>query len=264
MITALNLLMMTKPIALCILFPALLFSACKKVAKNVHDYDCGVKTTSLTRNADGSVTVTGTITYTGNTAIAYAGFCMDTLPHPDVPTNQQIATTINGNTFSCTYSGFDALKKYYFRAWAANAEIYAVGDDIAADSISFDTSLIPCHLPENTVSYTGPYAVTDACSSIDQSAPGYSGGFTITVITDYHEMIFNFANAPLSGIYKTIAFGGSPQGNYIQMLFDGTYTDAGIVLYVRQIAGGLYDITICQAPVYIYNYPFTMSARFMG
>ncbi len=104
--------------------------------------------------------------------------------------------------------------------------------------------------------------MTDAFSSFDQSAPGYSGGFTISVITDYHEMIFNFANAPLSGIYTTMAFGGSPQGNDIQMLFDGAYTDSGIVLYVRQIAGGLYDITICQARVFIGSYPFIMSGRF--
>ena len=103
---------MIKPIAICILFSALLLSACKKVAKNVHDYDCEVKTLSLTRNADGTVKVTGLVTFTGNTPIAYAGFCMDTLPHPDIASNQQFAQLASDNTFTCTYGSFDALKKY--------------------------------------------------------------------------------------------------------------------------------------------------------
>jgi hypothetical protein len=231
---------MTKRICSFLLIMTLFSPSCVKVQKNVHDYYPQVKTTTAIVNSDGSVTVSGEIISTGSTGIQYCGFSMDTIANPDMITNQVLATSLIGNVFSCTYSSLNALKTYYFKAFAANANGYATGNVISAGHAGFDTSLIPCHpVPQymvltGTNSSTEPYTYVD---SVTQSATGYE----VIGHTGDHSIDIVFGQYPISGIYTTAS-----------VTFDAIAV-SGVTLYVQQISGGVIDITICSANVQVQN-----------
>src|ERR1700689_463474 len=123
---------MTKRIFSFLLIMTFFSPSCVKVQKNVNNYYPQVKTTSVTVNPDGSVTAYGQVISAGSTGILYCGFCMDTISNPDMLTNQVLATNLSGNVFSCTYSSFNALNTYSFRAFAANSNGYAIGNAVSA------------------------------------------------------------------------------------------------------------------------------------
>src|SRR4051794_8712138 len=104
-----------------------LMSTCKKVDRDVHNYIPRVQTISAIPQPDGTVVVKGVVISSGNTATYFAGFCMDTIPDVNMLTNQVFATAMVGDTFSHSYGPFPSFKRYYFRAWATNAENYAIG-----------------------------------------------------------------------------------------------------------------------------------------
>ncbi len=91
----------------------------KKSKKNPLDYYPKVKTVSAVTQADGSVLVTGEIIDEGTDVIEYGGFSMDTIPIPEMLSNQVISY-FSGNIFTAVYENFDISKTYYFRSWAAN------------------------------------------------------------------------------------------------------------------------------------------------
>lgn len=241
----------------------LLVSACKKVDRDVHNYIPRVETVSATPQPDGTVLVKGVIISSGNTPTYFAGFCMDTIPLPCMLTNQVAASVIVGDTFSCSYGPFPSFQKYYFRAWAANAENYAIGKAVSADSITFDTSGIGCHLAPGYLAYSGPFNIPDHFTHFDplvQSADAY----TCWAYTDNHSISVSFSGIPVSGVYTTNAL--SSHG--VQILFDGVAAKDGATVYVRQASPGSLEITICSVQVFI-NYSFSnpgdwfsMAARF--
>lgn len=237
-------------------------NACKKPYKDVNDYIPKVRTLSVTPQPDGSVIVKGLVIASGPTPINYAGFCMDTLPGPDITTNQAYATTNSGDTFSCTYSSLNALKRYYFKAWVTNGEAYGTGSDIFVDSVSFDTSLIPCHLAPAAITYTCPYNATDIYTHFDpltQSGTGY----TFTAYTDMHAISYTFSQVPLSGSYTTTD-ADYPDSKSMIITFDGVISKAGAAVYIRQITNTTIEIVICDVQVFFSTYHswYSMSTRF--
>jgi hypothetical protein len=247
---------MTKRICSFLLIMALFSPSCVKVLKNVNDYYPQVKTTSVVVNSDGSVTVSGEVTSTGSTGIQYCGFCMDTIPNPDMLTNQSLATNLNGNVFSCTYSSLNALSTYYFKAFAANANGYAIGSAISVSNAGFDTALIPCHPVPQYVALTGANTLTEPFQFVDsatQSATGYevygtTGDYAVDIV---------FSQYPTSGIYT---------GSNATVTFNAMAV-SGVTLYVQQISSGVIDITICQANVQVQDmygnyHPYVMASKF--
>ena len=252
---------MTRPLTYsAILLVLILSSECRRPEKNIHSYIPVVQTLSAKTQPDGSVVVTGLVV-SGHTPIAYAGFCMDTMPNPDIMTNQVFAA-VNGDTFSCTYKSLNALKRYYFRAWAGNGEAYAAGKDVFVDSASFDTTLIPCHFGLYSLTFTGPFNPRDSFVYFDklaQSAMDYS----FTAYTNLHRIGFTFGIIPTSGFY-TVTDADEPGSKGVIITFDGITSKAGSTLYLRQITNSIFEITICDVQVFIspYNNWYSMATRF--
>ncbi len=234
------------------------FTTCKKVNENAKDNLPQVKTVSVVVNPNGTATVTGKVTSSGNSSISYCGFCLDTLANPDMLTNQKITPLSADNTFTYTYTNFDGFRTYYFKAWATNETGYAMGSAISASHIAFDTSQIPCHprmqymvlnSPFTSLNSVNPYVYVTA---VEASSSGYE----IMAYSSGHILDINFSKSPRSGIY-TIADG-------VTMTFDGITTQAGQYLYVQQINSSTLDITICHDSVWNtnYNLRFNMTTKF--
>ncbi len=245
---------------------ALLFSTCRKVEKNAHAYYPIVKTLSAEKLPDGSVKVTGQLISNGSSGIEFAGFCMDTLPNPGMAKNQVMVDVITADTFSYIFSSFNTLKKYYFRAWAANGNGYNIGADVVADSIIFDSTAVACTPEKQKVAWAGiPYNNSESytyISGLTESPEGYD----VTTYTGTHSVTYSFGQYPVSGIYKTS--GVSQPGAYTMAItVDGIKTKGGANVYVRQMFDNTIDITLCQDSVSIKvglssYYMFAMSTRF--
>ena len=226
-----------------------------KVQKDVNSYYPQVKTVSVTVNKDGSVTVTGQVVSTGSTSIQYCGFCMDTIANPDMLTNQLLSDSLNGNVFSCTYFSLNAVETYYFRAFAANANGYAIGSAVSVSHAGFDTSQIPCHPRSQYMVLTGPSNQTDSYSYVD-SVTQSGTGYEVQGHTGSHSIDIVFSRYPISGIYTNAS-----------VTFDAIAV-TGVTLYVQQISSGVIDITICQANVEVQDmytgnyYPYVMTTKF--
>ena len=232
-----------------------LFSpSCVKVLKNVNDYYPQVKATSVMVNSDGSITVSGEITSTGSTGIQFCGFCMDTIANPDMVTNQELATNLNGNTFSYTYTSLSALTTYYFKAFAANANGYAISKVISVSNTGFDTALIPCHPVAQYMVLTGANSETDPYEYVD-SVTQSGTGYEVYGATGEHTIDIIFNQYPISGTYTNAS-----------VAFDAVAL-SGVTLYVQQISNGVIDITICQANVKVEDiygnyFPYVMTTKF--
>ncbi len=233
---------MNRTLIACLLVIVFLFSTCKKVEKDVNNYYPKVKTISATKLPDGTVRVTGQIVSGGSTPIKYAGFCMDTKPNPDMQQNQVLATNITEDTFTYIYSNFDAFKKYYFRAWVANTNGYAIDSDVSADKITLDISLVPCQLNIGILSLTDTNTIIEAFSYV---APVNPASSDFNAYTKNHNIYFRFGRVPFSGIFHTTD-ADYPDNSSVMIMVDGNRAAAGANVYVRQISSTIIELTICQ------------------
>ncbi len=246
----------------------LLFATCRKVQKNPRAYYPTVKTLSAEKLPDGTVKVTGQLTSKGSSDIEFAGFCMDTLPNPGMTQNQVMVSAVTGDTFSYTFSSFNTLKKYYFRAWVANGHGYGMGDAMLADSIIFDSTAIPCSPAKQKVSWAGiPYNTSEGYTYVS-GLTATSYGYDVFTSTGSHTIIYSFGQYPVSGIYKTS--GNTDPAQYIMTItVDGIKTNGGATVYVRQLFDKTIDLVLCRDSASIRvglgswsYYKFAMSTRF--
>ena len=150
------------------------------------------------------------------------------------------------------------MKTYYFRAFAANTNGYAIGNSVSAANIAFDTAQIPCHPASQYLVLTGvsnqdePYSYVTA---ITQSGTGYE----LMAYTGDHELDITFGQYPTSGIYTTAN---------TSVTVDGVAVTGSANIYVQQISSGVADITICQANASIAvgftgtYYPYVITTKF--
>jgi len=235
-----------------------LFSACKKKV-DVNNYHPVVKTTGVEVLADGSVKVSGEVISAGNTDLVLAGFCMDTIPNPDLLSNQKSVDTLFGNTFSYTYTNLDGGRKYFFRAWVANEEGYAAGGDVRLDSIHVDQSFVPCTPPQDSIIYSHPQR-TKKEKYYSISKVYYLSEWRIDLTSNSNSIYFEFSQKPTNGIYKT--FENVDGANLVTIMVDGYRVQSGANVYVKQINSGQIEVTICEAKVYNGAFTDSISTRF--
>jgi hypothetical protein len=120
-------------ICIAVLFLGAAVTACKKREKDVRDYYPSVKTISAVVQPDGSVKVTGAVNDPGATPVTHTGFCVDTIPNPEMLSNQQLSETFDGVVFTTTYKSLNTSIKYYFRSFALNEQGYSYGNSITID-----------------------------------------------------------------------------------------------------------------------------------
>jgi hypothetical protein len=243
-----------------------LCSGCSKVQKNVHDYYPQVATTSAVVQADGSVLVKGTILSEGADPLSFVGFCMDTLPVPDMASNQKLVDTIYSNTFTASYPNLKAFKKYYFRTFAANRNGYSYGDVIAVGNVQIDSNTIDCKPALDSMKIVGNHR-EDSMKIYSATSPVYStaDGWVINVNAYEYGMILYFHDYPTQGTYliTNLSPDYSPyvRINVSSPLTFDTYLNSGTKLYVRSIDATHFEISFCDA-VLPAGVDYSISARF--
>jgi len=230
-----------------------MLSTCKKVQKDVMDYYPKVTTVSATVNADGSVTVKGTIVSQGASPIEYCGSCMGTMPVPKMLDNEAIASSPQGNDFTAMYTGFNSGTKYYFRAWASNGDGWSYGNIISLDSIVTQPVVAPCSPTMNSVNIGGGNP-TETYYSVGVPTLGTSS-WDFTASSNANTVNFRFGESPVTKIY-TATSNMSPAPNQVNVGFysgmiSGSLSD-GDQIYVNKTGSATWVITICNAP-WLYN-----------
>ena len=254
-------------IAVCLLS----VSACRKAHKNIDDYYPTVSTVSAVVNEDGDVEVTGDVTLkTGS--LHYIGFCMDTLPVPDMLKNQEIVTELNGSQFKTVYSmNYNPAKTYYFRSWAASSYGYKYGEVLSLSNIRAAVVSAPCTLNPNSSniglvnSGPGPAGSVYNVSGVSQSSSTWNiscNGYDANA----GRLSLSFGSEPKTKVYTTTE--GGAYGNLVSISITSGFTSgvvkAGSKVYVNKISEGIFEITICDAPWKVDGSSFTstLNARF--
>lgn len=265
---------MKKPARLILILTLLfIYSSCKKALKNVEDYYPVVKTVSATVAADGSVDVVAEISSAGSKPLKYTGFCVDTLPVPDMMSNQTIVTTMDGNLFRTSYSmSFDPDKTYYFRSWAANDNGYAYGNVISLAGIKATPIDVPCSIALNTsgLGINGNTMGTiSGVSTVDYSP--FTSTWNVSTSSfddDAGDLYFQFGSELKTKVYT--ATSGSASGDLVTISISSGFSNGivkdGSKVYVNQKAAGVFEITICDATWTIdgYSDEYTLRARFIS
>lgn len=237
------------------------FLACQKVEKDVNNYYPKVKTTGVELLPDGNVKVTGAIISSGTTDIQYAGFCMDTLPNPGMLSNQKSVTTLNGNTFTATYTSLDKLHTYYFRAWAANADGYVIGEDVKIDSVGISPVTIPCNPSPDTLVVSKPSSTTRehyySIGPIKQSVDGWE----IKLTTGSYSVYVEFGQKPVNGVYKVQPQHYPSKGKFATVRLGGFAADASTNIYVDLVNSTTIEVIICDVVV-SDPVPHTLTTKF--
>lgn len=241
----------------------LVFSGCKKLEKNIHDYHPKVKTVSAKVLADGSVKLTGSLLSEGVTDLWGAGFCMDTIPHPEMDINQRVCDTFFGREFYTVYSSLDATRKYYFKAWAANEYGYTYGEEILVDNITIDSSLIPCQPNENTINATNFFPEEQPILDISP-IDIFSHRWQIDLYSGSIRLRLSFGKQPTTGKYSIVDNDGS--GHKVQILYTGPLTSGNYLqsgnVYVKQISQQEIEVIVCDALLSVVSGEYIISAKF--
>ncbi|MBL7931093.1 MAG: hypothetical protein JNL60_04300 [Bacteroidia bacterium] len=266
-----------KNIIAVLVLPIIVFilSTCTKARKNVMDYYPEVSTVSANVTEDGGVEVTANVTLkTG--ALNYAGFCMDTLPSPDMMKNQVLVDNLNAAEFKSVYAmNFDAKKTYYFRSWAASDKGYAYGNTISLTNIKATPLSPPCMLNINSSnigtmgsSGSGPEGSAYQVTAVDNFSSTWditSYGYTSSAGTLY----FHFGSEPKTKVFTTTE--GSAYGDMVFISvssgFSSGYVLKGYKVYVNKISEGVFEITVCDAPWKLdggSSATFKLNARFIS
>lgn len=226
-------------------------SACKKARKNVEDYYPKVTTVSASVTGDGNVEVSADVTLkTGQ--LQYIGFCMDTVPVPDMVKNQVIVKELNGSSFRHTYAmDFNPAKNYYFRSWAASETGYSYGNVVSLSNIRATPASAPCDLTLNTsdIGLGGSgniykvSSVSNFSSTWDINTSGYdsrAGNLRFSFGSPLKTKVYTTSSSYLS-IYSDNVFISVSGG------FNSGVVKAGTKVYVNKLSEGVFEITVCDA-----------------
>lgn len=249
-------------ILLSVSFFLMIFS-CRKAKKTMKEYYPEVNTVSATINPDGDVVVQAEIISEGEKPLKYIGFCMDTLPVPNMLSNQIVVTQLNGNSFSTTYQNFDPKKTYYFRSWAANGNGYTYGNIIAVTNIKGTPTTPPCSLTANYLNL-GTGTGSSAYLSVGAPVQNFTWDFQAASFSS-GTLSFMFGSKPRSKVFTTTT-NNSPNSNEVGVTFVSGFVSGslstGTKVYVNEISTGVYDISICQAPWKYNTSTFYLNTRF--
>lgn len=256
---------------LCLL-PMLAFllcsSSCRKVAKDVADYYPAVRTVSATVQEDGSVLVKGALLREGLDPASFLGFCMDTAAKPGMLSGQQLTDTIRDGIFQAVYRDLKPFTRYYFRAFAANANGYAYGEPIAIDNVIVADAAISCLPAADTISLISSYR-SEAGRVMSVSAPQRNTTeWEIDVYASGASLRLNFSTYPGQGIYTiTEATSFSSSGRYVRVMFSGSVTygtllSPGTKLYIKPIDTKHFELRFCDAALQL-GPGYKVSARFI-
>ncbi len=229
----------------------LVMGSCQLALNDVQDYFPKVSTLSAIVQADGTVLVEGSIDAEGAAAIGYVGFCCSTKQEPKMLDYQMISNVSEGK-FSAIYEGnFQPDSVYYFRSWASNDYGYAYGNTLSVSKIIATAVTPPCTLVANTCNIGGGQGTAQAYT-VTKPAELSSGDWEMRASSPNGPMVtLKFGSTVTTGVFTTVNF-NSPDSKEVFVSFNAGFIvgslKAGSKVYVKRIASGVFDISICDAP----------------
>jgi len=220
---------------------------CKKESKSLE-----VSTVSATVQDDGSVLLRGRLNSDGGLSGVGVGFGYGT---SIVPTDSETFIKdlkLTDKSFTATVNNLNESKKYYFRAFAGNGSQLVFGKIIELENIKAKPVIAPCTPELNTVNHgdgnpTAPLLRISANTSPIAWTTHFTDG------NGYNYKI-SFEKKPSTGIYTTIK-DFIPKGTQVYVLInDGSdhIVEKDYKVYVNKIATNKWDITICEAPFFMF------------
>lgn len=241
--------------------------SCHKAKKNVRDYYPVVTTTSTIITDDGDVLVNAKIESTGDQPLEYVGFCMDTLPEPNMLSNQMVVNAVDGADFSYTfpnistmldYRAFNPNKTYYFRSWAANGNGYSYGNTISLNNIKGAPVIPTCTLNPNQLngspytSVTQPYLNSSGNTWDFQAQSAF-----------YGTLYFRFGSKMRTKVFTTVDY-QSPNLNQVYVGFNSSeFLKSGSKVFVSETSANVFEVTICTAPYSLNSSTSYVNTRFV-
>lgn len=248
-------------LAFCLLFSL----GCSKVQKHVKDYYPEVRTVSATVQPDGSVLVKGEVLQEGADPVSFLGFCMDTLPVPGMLSGQQLTDTIRDRVFQTRYKDLKPFTRYYFRAFAANANGYAYGNPVVIENVIIDPFIIPCKPAADSIYVTGSLR-KDRERTYGTPGIRQTDGWEVKAYYNSYVLTFAFDNYPIQGEYE-LTDASYPVDRYVQVMLSGPMTfgtvlDGGTKLYIKPIDADHFELSMCDA-VLSFGDNYKISTRFI-
>ena len=168
---------------------------------NKEDYLPVVEISSIEPKYDGTL-LTFIVIEEGTSPMEYMGICYDTTENPALTANQML---FNGNigNFELFIENLTPKKLYYFKAFAANGNLYSVSKTVEYKVPLPGAPYIPCLVSDNKVFYNGAdIGYFSVYSGKEYSSVGYYGVET-SGSWDYPGISFSFHKIPTNGKYFT-------------------------------------------------------------
>ncbi len=240
-------------------FLAVLIS-CKKPLKNVEDYFPKVEFT-CEKNADGTVTVKGTIVDEGADFVEGMGFCYS--ENPEFPITENQILTSNASGIEEKFTGpFDPTKTYYFKFFAANGYGRAESTVLSLTGIESVPVIAPCALNLNSYQINIQNGgITDFGApvvNVDKVMYPCSGNFLPF-------MRVTFRTPPLTGLYTTTTNSGVQNGQVKIELSNGSTSvvNDGATVYVNRLSETQFKVEVCDATVNFSGSSFAFKTHFV-
>ncbi|MBA3682312.1 MAG: hypothetical protein H0W73_14305 [Bacteroidetes bacterium] len=240
--------------------------SCHKAKKSIKDYYPVVETRAATITDDGDVIVEAQITSDGDQQLEYIGFCMDTLPDPNMMSNQVIIEELSGGNFTTKYDNistllpyhsFDPNKTYYFRSWATNGNGYSYGNTISLTNIKSAPVVPTCTLNTNQLNGS-PYTIVTAPYNSSNNTWDFQAQSQF-----YGTLYFKFGSKMRSKVFTTINH-QTPNENQVYVGFNSSeFLQSGSKVYVQETSPNNYEITICNAPYTLNSSTSYVNTRFV-
>lgn len=246
-----------------LLIVGLLILGCQKRLKNSEDYHPTLKL--MVQSVIGGQEVSVQVLEEGPAPIDVVGFCFSSSPNFSIVENQELATVLNGSTYSFIYpnSSFEESGSYYFKAFAATEFGYIESNVVHVNEVEFLSADAPCSQQEYTFQMSGflPNSIglsTTVSQSIEYIEYRHyvDGGPAVIGI--------QFRGQPATGVYSSSQynFDLSPTEARIYMGMNGV-TLSGGAIYVNHLGGNEYRVEACDVPYQSGSTSTTMDAHWI-
>lgn len=231
-----------------IIFVSIGFQQCKfDLLSDLSESDPVVEISDFKYEND-VLTIKGNVIDEGTSKIYYTGFCYARGHVPELDENQILIE--DGNlTFEAVIDDLWPNEDYYFRAFAANSNSFALSDTVHY-KVSGNNSEAPCQLADNTIEFN-IYSKSITYGQITEK--DINNLYKVELRCNGLYLSFYFDSEPTSGIYTTVTSDDEltpAKRNVKIVMFTGSYyvIEPDDKLYVSVI-DGVTTFSFCELHV---------------
>lgn len=240
---------------------------CEKRPETLEEYLPEVEIISAEKTAEGKIEVRARLLSKGPRDLYYLGFCADSVPHPEINSNQILTPYLSGDEFVAVIGNTffpGTYSQLYVNAFAANDFTYNTATPVFVDStgnVGIQPEItIPCDLNLNEVQLTQNMGFQ---TYSDISPVEVSEGISTFFATVNTNLAVRFSFTDLGERIYTSASSAQDiddQKMLVRIIQFGNENSimAGANIYVKHIENNTFDIVICGAN---WGFNSTMKTR---